>query len=175
MVAASTNKDVSFMFCPRCGTENTSQQSYCRHCGLSLLGARLSLEGRADDALTKIKKGMNALSGALIAVAIFIPIVVVALLSMGKLNILNFALCMAIVFAVTLPFVLNSLVRFWRAERLFKLSAKSLNPLASGAKDTNALPAPGPIDGQISIPKAPVHISATEGTTLTLDSNLKDG
>jgi zinc-ribbon domain len=161
------------MFCPRCGTENTSEQSFCRHCGLSLLGARLSLEGRADEALTKIKKGMNALSGALTAVAIFIPIVVVALLSMGKLNILNFALCMSILFGVTIPFVLNSLVRFWRVERLFRLSAKSLNPLTTGSKETNALP--GRIDGQVSIPKAPIHISATEGTTLTLDSKPKDG
>ena len=46
------------MFCPGCGTENNVEQSYCRLCGMTLLGARLSLEGRMDEAVTKLRKGI---------------------------------------------------------------------------------------------------------------------
>ncbi len=161
------------MYCPRCATENTSQQRYCRQCGLALLGVHLSLEGRTDEAIAKLKKGTNTLSGALLALVIFIPIVVVALLSKGKLDILNFALSMAIVFAVILPFVVTSMVRFWRAERLLNLSDDPRNPVITVAKDTEALPSRDPIVNRLISQKEPVHISATEGTTLNLEPPIE--
>ena len=161
------------MFCPRCCTENSSQQKYCRRCGLPLLGARLSLEGRTDEAIAKLRKGMNMLSGALTALVIFFPIIVVALLSQGKFDILNLALSMSIVFAVMVPFLITSLVRFWRADRLLKLSDESRHPVFTGSKSTGTLAEATPfIDGVIS-QKEPLHISATEGTTLNLEPPIK--
>ena len=52
------------MFCPQCGTENDSQQGYCRHCGLPLSGARLALERRFDLALAEIEASRLSLRRA---------------------------------------------------------------------------------------------------------------
>ena len=52
------------MFCPQCGTENDSHQGYCRHCGLSLSGARLALERRFDQALAELEASRLSLRRA---------------------------------------------------------------------------------------------------------------
>src|SRR3712207_6576703 len=44
------------MFCPQCATENNDGQKFCRQCGLSLLGARFALEGRATDLIRRGKQ-----------------------------------------------------------------------------------------------------------------------
>jgi hypothetical protein len=49
------------MLCPRCGTENSSEQSYCRQCGLALSTVRFIIEGRADEALEKMKNARKTL------------------------------------------------------------------------------------------------------------------
>lgn len=163
------------MFCPGCATENSSQQRYCRRCGLPLLGARLCLEGRTDEALARIKKGVNMLSGALTALAIFIPVVFVVLLSMGKLNLINFALNMFIVFAVALPFVVSGLIRFRRAERLLNPSGEFHDPAIIGSKNTKSLSEPASFAAQAIPPEQPLHISATEHTTFDLKSSSRRG
>ena len=49
------------MICPRCGTENDLEQSYCRQCGLTLSTVRLALEGQLDEAMVKIKNARKTL------------------------------------------------------------------------------------------------------------------
>jgi hypothetical protein len=51
------------MFCPQCGTENSPAQKYCRQCGLQLAAARVAINGGADEALMRYKKGEWLLSG----------------------------------------------------------------------------------------------------------------
>lgn len=60
------------MFCPRCSVENGIQQKYCRHCGLDLAAARISLQGGVGEALTAHKKGEVLLSSGAITLVIFI-------------------------------------------------------------------------------------------------------
>jgi len=42
------------IFCPRCATENASDQSYCRQCGLGLSGIQWVLDGNEFAGLTDI-------------------------------------------------------------------------------------------------------------------------
>ena len=60
------------MFCPRCGTENSLEQKYCRRCGLQLTAARISLQGGVGEALARHKKGQLLLSSGVVTLVIFI-------------------------------------------------------------------------------------------------------
>ena len=66
------------MYCPRCNTQNESEQKYCRQCGLPLTSIGLALEGRIDEALLEYQKGGGALSAAAV---ILMVCVLVALLN----------------------------------------------------------------------------------------------
>src|SRR5688572_22161320 len=63
---------MAHMFCPQCGAENSRKQTYCSRCGLHLAGARMSLEGGVDDALTKHKRGEALFGSGGITLVIFI-------------------------------------------------------------------------------------------------------
>ena len=161
------------MFCPRCGTENSSQQRYCRQCGLPLFGARLNLDGQADEALADLKTGIAMLSRTVTVVLIFIPLLFLALLAVGTFDVRIFALSMSIVFGVTVPFVIYCLSRFRRAGRLLKLSDDAIKPpQVTGSKDTKGLPEPSTFAGQLIPSKEPVF--ATEDTTRKLKPSQKD-
>src|SRR6476659_9791673 len=59
------------MFCPRCSTENNSEESYCRACGLALSDVRLALSGAATDSLTKLRSGSHITNGGIATVSVF--------------------------------------------------------------------------------------------------------
>jgi hypothetical protein len=53
------------MFCPRCATENSLEQGYCRQCGQALSDVRLALEGSSTEALEKLRAGAKWMNGGI--------------------------------------------------------------------------------------------------------------
>src|SRR5262245_61758810 len=49
------------MFCPRCATQNKTDQKFCRGCGLSLSSVRLALEGKVDEATAELRQSFDKL------------------------------------------------------------------------------------------------------------------
>lgn len=45
------------MYCPKCGTQNVDDASFCRGCGVNLSLVPQALEGRAPDAVVEGKRG----------------------------------------------------------------------------------------------------------------------
>jgi hypothetical protein len=64
------------MFCPRCATENSLEQGYCRQCGQVLSDVRLALEGSSTEALEKLRAGAKWMNGG---VATLISFTLIAL------------------------------------------------------------------------------------------------
>lgn len=119
------------MFCPRCGTENASEQGFCRQCGLSLPAVGLALEGRVDEAVGRLKAGAGSLSGGAVILVI------------GLLNALvngYFAAWQSAVFsallgsAVGVPLMAVGLARVGRARRLLNPN-EGLRSLPGAGKD----------------------------------------
>lgn len=151
------------MFCPRCGTENDSGQGYCRRCGLSLPAVALALEGRIDEALGKLGRGVGSLSAGVVVIAC------------GLLNALvngyfaawqSAVVSAAVGSAVGVPLIAAGLARVARAKRL-------LNPAEESGRGTRAGES-----GREELPEAHTKIlsqgraepgSVTEHTTLELE------
>ena len=74
-----------FIFCPRCTTENTVEQSYCRQCGQGLVGVRWVLDGKLAESLKQLNcaekwiKGGNSALIAFISVAVMIALLGLAI------------------------------------------------------------------------------------------------
>ncbi|MGH9834101.1 MAG: zinc ribbon domain-containing protein [Blastocatellia bacterium] len=60
------------MFCPRCATQNKSDQKFCRGCGLSLPAVRLALEGKVDEAAAELKRSSDNLGGGVGTMGFFV-------------------------------------------------------------------------------------------------------
>lgn len=149
------------MFCPACSTENGSEQSYCRQCGLSLPAVGLALAGRIDEALRKLKKGSRNLTTGLIIFAIGL---LNALLNLyfGAWQSAAFSLLLGI--AIGVPPIIFGLESVTKASRLLNSeeSLKGLSEAKEGAeKRLN--------------PKPAVSGSVTERTTLKLDQSDSSG
>lgn len=153
------------MFCPRCGTENGSEQGYCRQCGLPLAAVVLAADGRVEEARGTLKRGAGNLSGGVIILAI------------GFLNALAngyFAAWQSAIFsaalgtAVGVPLIAAGVARVRSAKRLLSPGegAKALPGAGEAKRD---LPPPG-ADAGAPEPVQPAHGSVAEHTTLRLDS-----
>jgi hypothetical protein len=155
------------MFCPQCGTENKSEQSYCRQCGLTLPAVRLALEGHVDEALIKLKKGSGSLSGG---VLIFI---------VGLLNALvngYFAAWQSAAFSIILgsiigvPLAIVGIARISQAKRLLNGQGRSKRLQAMQSDGANNLMTEVPAAHALN-PKPPISNSITENTTVKLESS----
>lgn len=144
------------MFCPRCSTESGPAQSYCRQCGLTLSTVRLAMEGRVDEALTKLKKGKSALRKGFIIFTFFLLAAIVSLLRSGPFEIaiwpLTFQIThwwVAVICSLLLgiPVILVGLSRLRRAERLLDAHAEGSRRAVEEVDRTEALPpaAPGSV------------------------------
>jgi hypothetical protein len=147
------------VFCPRCSTENSFEQRYCRQCGLSLPAVNLALAGCIDEALSKLKKGSSYFSGGVVVLII------------GLLNALvngYFAAWQSAVFSAALgsvigvPLIAAGIARVRSAKRL-------LNPEES-EEGLKGLAKAGEESSKALHPKQPISVLVTEGTTMKLDS-----
>ena len=160
------------MFCPRCGTQNDVEQSYCSRCGSSLTFTRMSLEGRMDEALVKLKQGVSILQ---LIPRIFLPFLAFSLyfpLTNGTPGLINVAYFSAISFVCALPFIIVSLARFTRAERLLHAPKQSEHVIAGQTGRSATLLPTASMNEQL-VSRPPVPISVTENTTLDLEPSEK--
>lgn len=116
------------MFCPRCGTEDGSEQSYCRQCGLSLPAVGLALGGRVDEALSKLKGGSGSLSGG----ATILVIGLLNALANGYFAAWQSAVVSAVLgSAIGVPLMVVGMARVRHAKRLLT-SGERLQSLPGG-------------------------------------------
>lgn len=155
------------MFCPRCGTENDLEKSYCRSCGQALSSVRLALEGRVDQAITTLKNerkvSVQRVRGA--ASALIILTALATLFTGGRIGFANVGSA-AILLIVTLIFFLHLALKSRRIARLLNPEAERrdlmTNPLAT------SLPEARTTTLHSDVHKTPVSVA--ERTTLKLNS-----
>ena len=152
------------MFCPQCGTQNDARQSYCRQCGQPLSTVRLALEGSADEALAKFKKGSDSVAGGLVTIGIFLINAIIAFLIGG---VWPAAIAIVLGLLIALPIIIAGTVRLQRAERLLadrnKSDGPSLGPSGRRHASLPTAPTTDPLGSNLSLPD-----SVTEHTTFEL-------
>ncbi|HET6978997.1 MAG TPA: zinc ribbon domain-containing protein [Pyrinomonadaceae bacterium] len=148
------------MFCPRCGTENDSERSYCRSCGQALSSVRLALEGRVDEAITTLKNEQNihVYRIRLIASVLLILAALATLLSSGRFGFANVGSA-AILLIIALLFFLQLALKSRRVGQLLNPSTNTSTPSLRDAS-TKAL----------NNPTQKMPVSVAESTTLKLNS-----
>lgn len=156
------------MFCPKCGTNNSPEQKYCRQCGQQLTATRIALEGGFDHALEKLKKGENAVSSGVVTFTIFTCIAIASLV-LGSLDSTpNYAsslinLALGILFGF--PAIVIGLLRIRNANTLLNGETPAKN-LPRG-QSLVQLPQAPPTDPALSSHQIPT--SVTEHTTINLN------
>lgn len=156
------------MFCPRCGTENDLERSYCRTCGQTLSSVRLALEGHVDEAITTLRneQKISVHRIRLGASTLLILTALATLFTGGRIGFANVGSA-AILLIITLIFFLHLALKSRRVARLLNSETEprhlASSPLATSLSEarTNALPDP--------VHKA--QVSVTERTTLKLTSD----
>lgn len=108
------------MYCPRCNTENESEQKYCRRCGLPLAGVRRALDGRAEEALAEYKKGGGALSAAAVILTVCVLVALLNFFLSSEPRGYGVLINLLVGLLVTLPMIVSGLARVSRAERLLR-------------------------------------------------------
>jgi Zn ribbon nucleic-acid-binding protein len=147
------------MFCPKCGTQNSIEQKYCRACGHQLAAHIAALEGRVDDVSTHLNKGSQLIAIGLIVVGIAkLNILLNFFLGAGKFGVI---LNLLILLFIAVPLISLGLVRLSQARRTLTPKGKPDNKAIAEAGITQ-LTAAADTDRSISIP------SVTERTTLEL-------
>lgn len=162
------------MLCPRCGTENNLEQSYCRQCGLALSTVRLTVEGHVGEAMEKMKKARSTLlSGTGIsAMQILILILghVIGAID-GKFLIITPVdlIVLGILSIIGMPLIIKGVLEIERANNLLSGKDKT-GKLAFGPLKQSATPLPSggtanSLDARLQFPD-----SVTEQTTIHLEA-----
>jgi hypothetical protein len=153
------------MFCPRCGTENDSEPSYCRTCGQALSSVRLAVEGHVDQAI-KVLRNEQRISVYRIRLAVSAFLILAALATLftgGRVGFANIGSA-TVLLIIILIFFVQLVLKSRRVARLLDPEAErgelGTSPVATSLSEarTNALPAP--------VHKTP--LSVAESTTLKL-------
>lgn len=159
------------MFCPRCSTENGSEESYCRKCGLALTDVRLALQGNATESLAKLKSGSHIMNGGIATIAIFMLVAFLISLigtTQGHPFLLAVAMINALFGAIVgLPLVLVGTVRVSQASRL--LSGEKPTRAIDSQRKRESLNAGDEFEGN----RLPPPGSVTDRTTLDLNRHRK--
>src|ERR1041384_5229288 len=114
------------MYCPRCGAQNKAEQKYCRQCGLPLTIVRLALEGQADKAIEKYKKGRDSISGGVITLSLCsIGALINILLTPNPWNLYLATLNLVLGLLIAIPMVITGYKRLSQADRLVRMKDQS--------------------------------------------------
>jgi hypothetical protein len=155
------------MFCPRCGTENDSELSYCRTCGQGLSSVRLALEGHVDQAITTLRTEQKlSVHRVRLAASAFLILTALATLFTGRRIGFSNVGSAAIVLIITLFFFLQLALKTRRVARLLNPEAESKD--LTGRPLVTSLP-----EARTNPLHAPLHearVSVTERTTIKLNS-----
>ena len=156
------------MFCPRCGTENDSELSYCRSCGQALSSVRLAVEGRVDQAITALRNEQRiSVYRVRLAVSAFLILAALATLftggRVGFANIGSAAILLIIILILFVQLVLKSRRVAHLLDPEAELREFAPKPVATSLSEarTNALPSP--------VHKTPMSVA--ESTTLKLNAD----
>lgn len=162
------------MYCPRCNTQNESEQTYCRQCGLQLGGVRLALEGRAAEAASQYKKGGGALSAGALILTVCVLVALLNFFWSSEPRNYGILINLLVGLLVATPIIVAGLVRVSRAERLLKdkVSGGSLT-----GRPTHGPASLNPASHQNHIPveSSSSPNSVTEQTTLKLKRGAERG
>ena len=159
------------IFCPRCATENGTEQKYCRQCGQSLFGIQWVLDGNLTEVQRRLEAGEkwagvgNSILITFISIAVTIAGLDVAL----GIHVLS-AIAMANVLVgalIGLPFVFVGYSKVSKAKRLMSEAEANQHPAIQGhtekqlpAAETAELP---PTHGRPSITEhTTVHVTRPE-------------
>ena len=160
------------MLCPRCGTENSLEQSYCRQCGLTLSTVNLALEGRLDEAVAKIKNARNMLrNGTGITVMSILILILGHLIGASGGNVLILTpfdlIMLGMISLIGVPLVIKGALGVERASNL--LSGKGKRGRSTPGQSEQSSTALPPADTANS-PGAELRFpeSVTEHTTIHL-------
>jgi len=162
------------MLCPRCGTENSLEQSYCRQCGLGLSAVRLTIEGRADEALEKMKNARKTLlSGTGISAMQILILILGHMIGAigGKFLVITpfDLIVLGILGIIGMPLIIKGVVEIERANNFLSGKDKTSKSLWHLKRSTTALPAADRVNSL----DAGLHFrdSVTEQTTIHLENH----
>jgi hypothetical protein len=158
------------MFCPRCSAQNKPDQKFCRHCGLSLPGVRLALEGKIDEASATIEKDFNKLASGVFTLAIFALIALASSFFSG----FNAAINLILGLLIAGPMIYIGLKRLERSIKLIdpkeqnqkRISEPADQASPNQAEQANAALTPVPDTDPLLSTPAPGSVA--EHTTLNL-------
>jgi len=151
------------MFCPRCSTENNSEESYCRACGLALTDVRLALSGAATDSLTKLRSGSHITNGGIATVSVFMFVATLITLigtTQGHPVLIAVAMINALFGAIVgLPLIIIGQTRVRQASRLLAGektaqafdSQRRMEPVDAGDSQRNRLPPQGSVTDRTTL------------------------
>ena len=154
------------MFCPRCGIENSLEQSYCRQCGQPLSNVRHTLEGHVDEMITCLRKGQKLLCVSSLALSIFFLIALASYLTKGLVGFAN-AFSMLIFLAGILLLFIVGMMFTGRANRLLNVRDEKGRPTFDGVRLVNS-PSADSI-GNMPTAQRAVPVSVAENSTLKLN------
>lgn len=163
------------MFCPRCGTENKSEQKYCRQCGLPLAAAQLALTGQLDEVFDELKKGEKSLRKGITLLSIFLLITLAAIPLSGEYRnadghviiFIHWAISLILGLALGLPGIFLGLRRLRHANQKLQAQDPARRPTLEPVSQTNELLSTTPATDPL-ISRLPTPGSVTEHETLDL-------
>lgn len=163
------------MLCPRCGTENNLEQSYCRQCGLALSIVRLAVEEHADEAWEKMRNARKTLlSGTGISAMQILILILGHMIGAigGKFLVITpfDLIVLGILSIIGMPLIVKGVVEIERANNLLSGKDKTgKSSLANLKRSTTALPSADTVnslDASLHFPD-----SVTEQTTVHLEDH----
>lgn len=148
---------------------------YCPRCGLTLAPVRLALEGRAEEAIAKFRKGKESIYGSAMTLGIWSGCALInTLLIPSPWNMYVAGVNLVLGLLIAVPMAVTGYARFSRAERVLDRKGDPGQTLEDHSRQSEMpLPKPSTTNPLFSTTLAPG--SVTEQTTRNLESSERSG